>query len=336
MSQLPIDPDANGSRGAEVPCSDCDRDRPRCQNNHNCQTKGPTLEGDAVVTTISLGGHAGEIATSPDGSQLYVIVADSVKVISRLHHIVGTYRIGSHPKSLLVSADGTRVFVTGYDGSTSVISTAGKTVKTFMLERSNAEVVSPDGRFVYISHSGIAGDTGGSWISVVDAEGATVAVVPVDRHATDMALSPDGRRLYVSSRRGSSHLDSTGLISVIDTCTCRVVDKIAVEVAPDTVTMSLDGTRLYVTHYYKNAFSIIDLRTLDVSRWVFGDAPIGRRKPRRRIRLRDQSAVSHRLQRRREHCQVHGNRCFASRDTAQCRRKASLRTRFRPENHSGV
>jgi DNA-binding beta-propeller fold protein YncE len=278
MSQLPIDPDANGSRGAWVPCSDCGegRDRPQCQNNHNCQTNGPARNrGEAIVTTIAVGGRAGEVATSPDGNRIYVIVADSVKVISRLHHIVGTYRIGPHPKSLLVSADGTRVYVTGYDGSTSVISTADNTMKTFMLERSNAEVVSPDGGYIYTAHSGIAGDTGGSWISVVSAEGATIAVVPVDRHATDMALSPDGRRLYVSSRRGSSYLDSRGLISVIDTCTSRVVDSIAVEVAPDTITMSLNGTRLYATHYHRNAFSIIDLRTRDVSRWVFGDAPIG-------------------------------------------------------------
>jgi DNA-binding beta-propeller fold protein YncE len=89
-----------------------------------------------------------------------------------------------------------------------------------------------------------------------------------------MALSPDGRRLYVSSRRGSSHLDSRGLISVIDTCTSRVVDRIAVEVAPDTITMNRKGTRLYATHYHRNAFTIIDLRTRDVSRWLFGDAPI--------------------------------------------------------------
>jgi DNA-binding beta-propeller fold protein YncE len=96
MSQLPIDPDANSGRGAWPPCSDCDpgHDRPQCQNSHKCQSNGSKQKGEAVVATISLGGHAGEIATSPDGNHVYVIAADSVKVISRLHHIVATYRTG--------------------------------------------------------------------------------------------------------------------------------------------------------------------------------------------------------------------------------------------------
>ena len=173
-----------------------------------------------------------------------------------------------------MSADGTRVYVTGYDGSTSIISTADNTVKTFVLDRSTAEVVSPDGDYIYLAHSGIVGDTRGSWISVVTADGATVAVVPVDRHATGLGVSPDGSRLYVASRQSSSYLDWRGSISVIDTETYRVVDTIAVELAPDTVTVSWDGTRLYATHYHKNSISIIDLETRAVTRRVFRDAPI--------------------------------------------------------------
>ena len=277
MSDLPFEPTFNiSSRGARLCSSDSDpgHDCPRCRTDRNPHTDDPAPTGEAVVATISLGGHAGQIAISPDGRQIYVIAGDSVKVISRLHHIVGTYRIGPHPKSILVSDDGTRVYVTGYDGSTSVIDTAEHTVNTFALERSNAEVVSPDGAYIYLAHSGVVGDTGGSWISAVSAEGATVAVVPVDRHVTDICLSPDGHRLYVASRRSNPCSEWDGLISTIDTRTYRVVDKLAVEFAADTITMGPNGTQLYTTHYHKNAFSIIDLRISAVSRWLYGDAPI--------------------------------------------------------------
>ena len=101
MSDLPIEPKTNNSsRGAWLSSSDCDpgHDCPQCRTNHKRQTDGPTQKGEAVVATISLGGHAGEVAISPDGRQVYVIAADSVKVISRLHHIVGAYPIGPAPE----------------------------------------------------------------------------------------------------------------------------------------------------------------------------------------------------------------------------------------------
>ena len=164
---------------------------------------------------------------------------------------------------MVVSADGTRIYVTGYDGSMSIISTADNSVKTVVLNRSTAEILSPDGDYIYLAHSGMVEGTRHSWISVVTADGATVAVVPVHRHATGLGVSPDGSQLYVASRQSSSYLDWRGSISVIDTETYRVMDSIAVELAPDTVTVSRDGTRLYATHYHKNSISIIDLETRD-------------------------------------------------------------------------
>jgi YVTN family beta-propeller protein len=308
MSHLPIDPDADSNRRAWLPCPNCNHDCPHCQDNHTCQAhwqyllkndgnrvclQCPTCahtwtadavadglgqrhgqqEHKAVVATIPLGGRTGEVATSA-GGHVYVMVADSVKVINRLHHIVATYRTGPHPKNIIMSADGTHFYVTGYDGSTSVISVADYTVKTFALQRSTAEAVSPDGKFIYLVHSGIVGDTKDSWISVISADGATVAVAPVDRHATGIGVSPDGTKVYISSRNSSSYLDWRGSISVIDAGTYRVVDKIALELAPDTVMVSRDSARLYATHYHKNSVSIIDLRTRGVARWQFRDAPI--------------------------------------------------------------
>jgi hypothetical protein len=44
---------------------------------------------------------------------------------------------------------GVRVHVA--DGSTSIIRTADNTVKTFLLNRSSAELVSPDGAYIYFA-----------------------------------------------------------------------------------------------------------------------------------------------------------------------------------------
>jgi DNA-binding beta-propeller fold protein YncE len=85
MNHLPIDPTA---------------DKP---------TDGSGQQPDAVVATVSLGGRAGEVVTSPTGDHVYVMVGDSVKVVNRLHRIVTAYRTGVHPKYILASADGSRV-----------------------------------------------------------------------------------------------------------------------------------------------------------------------------------------------------------------------------------
>lgn len=265
MHQVPIDPDADNSRRGWTPCPNCHHgsDCPECQNT-----------AEPLIATISLGGPAGEVATSPDGNYVYVLLADSVKIISRSNHVLATYPTGAHPKKMFVNPDGTRIYVTGYDGSTSIISPADNSVKTFALNRSTTEIVSPNGDFIYLAHSGLVEGARRSWISVVTADGATVAVVPIFRHATDLDVSPDGSQLYVASRRRSSGIDRRGSISVIDTKTYRLAGSIAMELAPDTITVNRDGTHLYATDYYQNSFSVINLETRVVARRGLRDAPL--------------------------------------------------------------
>jgi DNA-binding beta-propeller fold protein YncE len=71
------------------------------------------------------------------------VTDDSSRSSALANQIVATFAC-PHPMNVVVSADGTRVYVTGYDSSTSIISTADNTVTTFVLDRSTAEVVSPD------------------------------------------------------------------------------------------------------------------------------------------------------------------------------------------------
>lgn len=261
---MPNDPDADNSRRAWTPRHKCNHgsDCPECQS-----------AAEPLIATISLGGPAAEVATSPDGNYVYVLLADSVKIISRSNYVLATYPTGAHPKNMIVSDDATRIYVTGYDGSTSIISPADNSVKTFALNRSTTEIISPNGDYLYLAHSGLVEGARRSWISVVSAEGATVAVVPIFKHATDLGVSPDGSHLYVASRR-SSGIDRRGSISVIDTQTYRLAGSIAMELAPDTITVNQDGTHLYATDYYQNSFSVINLETRVVTRRGLLDAPL--------------------------------------------------------------
>ncbi len=102
----------------------------------------------------------------------------------------------------------------------------------------------------------MVGDRSSAWISTVRADGASVAFVAVDGYATGMALSPNGRRLYVASAFRSCG-DRAGTIAVIDTASHKIVDVVAVDDAPETLVVDAEGL-LYVTHYQTNSISVID------------------------------------------------------------------------------
>ena len=73
------------------------------------------------MATIPLASHACEVDVSPDGDHIYATTAKSVVVIDRAYQVVATIPIDVEPKRTMVSADGFRLFVTGYNGSISII-----------------------------------------------------------------------------------------------------------------------------------------------------------------------------------------------------------------------
>ncbi len=100
---------------------------------------------DAVIAKVWLGDCARDVVTSRGGDLIYVMTADSVEAINSFHHIVASIPIGPEPKHMMMSSDGSRIYVTGYDGSLSIIDPIEMTAKTFGVQRSSAAAVSPDG-----------------------------------------------------------------------------------------------------------------------------------------------------------------------------------------------
>ena len=88
----------------------------------------------------------------------------------------------------MVSADGSRVYVTGYDGSMSIINAVDHTVRTVGGQASTAEAISPHDNYVYLVHN----QGRNCWESVISDDGTTATVVPVHSYASALTLSPDG------------------------------------------------------------------------------------------------------------------------------------------------
>jgi YVTN family beta-propeller protein len=95
-------------------------------------------------------------------------------------------------------------------------------------------------------------------VSVIDtAAGAVVATVPVAAGPHGMAITQDGRTVYVSG-------DGSSSVDVIDTATDKVVKTINVGKAPNGVALTPDDRLLVVTVYGEDRIAFIDTSTQTV------------------------------------------------------------------------
>ena len=85
----------------------------------------------------------------------------------------------------------------------------------------------------------------------------------------NLALAPDGKRLYVACEHGDS-------LVVVDVQASAVVREVAVGRRPHGVALAPDGTAIYVSNRFSRSLSVIDTSTLKVLREIpVGDDPHG-------------------------------------------------------------
>src|SRR5215475_8982466 len=95
-------------------------------------------------------------------------------------------------------------------------------------------------------------------VSVIDTDaGKVVATVPVAAGPHGMAITQDGRTVYITGD-GSSSLD------VIDTATDKVVKTINVGKTPNGIALTPDNKLLLVTVYGENRLAFVDTATQTV------------------------------------------------------------------------
>ena len=96
-------------------------------------------------------------------------------------------------------------------------------------------------------------------MSVIDADaGAVVATVPVSTGPHGMAITQDGRTVYVSG-------DGSSSVDVIDTATDKVVKTINVGKAPNGIALTPDDRLLVVTVYGEDRIAFVDTSTQTVA-----------------------------------------------------------------------
>jgi YVTN family beta-propeller protein len=116
----------------------------------------------------------------------------------------------------------------------------------------------------YLSPVSVVAGKGGDVLYIAQATAGQIAVfdvaagkvaktIAVSPSPTGLALSADGKTLYVTSAAVS------GKVEVVDIAEGKVVDSIAVGHTPVDVVVSPDGATLYVCNQYDDTVSVIDL-----------------------------------------------------------------------------
>lgn len=205
----------------------------------------------------------GDIVFSPDGARLYAAGggANKVHVVATdpitMPSVVDEIDVPGYPTGLALTPGGEELLVTSFhQHKLSRIRLAdGKTVKTYAVQVYPYGVTT-DGRYAYVSN------LGANSVSKVDLDSGKVTHLLVGVNPEGVALSADGKRLYVAN-------SDSDTVSVVDTArfttdTTQTIDLRAFEEKPTAVGMSpvdvqrsRDGKRLYVVLAGDNAVAVL-------------------------------------------------------------------------------
>lgn len=187
----------------------------------------------ANVPVGKMGGTAESgLAITPDGNQVFVCngYSKNISVVSTAENkVIDTIKMESTPGSIDISPDGKVAYIIELQSDTRGFTHAlAMDVATHKIIQRWAHepigfgnpwevVISPDGRHAYFA--GFDGEL----VVILDIANGATRYIDVGLDPSNLALTKDGRLLYVSNM-------SSDDISVIDTQTEKVVDKIPVQV----------------------------------------------------------------------------------------------------------
>ena len=215
------------------------------------------------------------LAISPNQKTLYIVEhGNKLYVIGIAPHTVSSVTVGTEPVDVEVSPDGAHVYTADIDSDTvTVVSTATNTVTATIAVGGNPQTVvaSPDGTRLYVANAGHSTpgrlDVPIGTISVINTATNTVtATIAVGKDPKGIAVSPNGKRVYVTNRwdgvlldpsTGDVAAEAAGSVSVINATTNQVIETITAGRMPDGIAVSPQGDYLYVANGNDGTVSVI-------------------------------------------------------------------------------
>ena len=207
-------------------------------------------ETKRIIATHPVAGTATDVAVSPDGTRVFVGQAERDRVglavintFGRINTIDIADGAGRTVDAVRVSPNGRLVYVGTSDADSGkllvVDSLEGRVIREVPIASPiRDDALSRDGALAYVASF----DThwGGS-IDVIDtAINEITAKVGIGGAPMQMALSPDGGRVYIADYEH---------VAVLCTETNSVVDTLTVTAEPSCVAVSPDGSRLYIADH---------------------------------------------------------------------------------------
>ena len=239
---------------------------------------------NSVVATIPVGLGAFGVAVNPASTRAYVTnqfscsgpPGDSVSVVdTATNTVVAEVSVGTRPKGIVVTPDGTRVYVANNCGDTTCGSCASSTVNTLSVIDTATNTVTetlsgvpnpgglaiaPDGKRLYVAAALL--------VAVLDtATNSVIGTVPLPDDVFGIAINPTGTRVYATVQTGPTS------VAVIDTSSNTLTATVSLPNSENTSGLSVtpDGTHVYVANTYTNVVSVIDTS----SNTLVASVPVG-------------------------------------------------------------
>jgi len=196
-------------------------------------------------------------------------IRDRVNTVAKA--VVAYIAVGTAPHAIAVSADGSRAYVTDqFSNDVAVVDVASRKMVSSIPLDGTPYFAALRGTTLFVSRAG------NGKVSVVDvSSGRTTHVFQLPTGVSQLAVSDDGKKLYVAVRglayfSGFPNGNMGSTVSVIDLGTGASLD-IKVPNGPDAVL--LDGGSLLTTGLGQGTVSRVDLASGSVTTRTTGEFP---------------------------------------------------------------